>query len=112
MKDFCCMILDTITHKVIRILHNNKTATIEKYFGSIPVENRLKVRYISTDMNYSYTSLCEIYFPKATIAYDPYHYISAFGKAVVDVCKRVAEFQSSSVNLKWLGKNPKLLVKK
>ena len=112
MKDFCCMILDTITHKVIRILHNNKTATIEKYFASIPVENRLKVRYISTDMNYSYISLCVIYIPRATIAYDPYHYISAFGKVVVDVCKRVAEFPSSSVNLKWLAKNPKLLVKK
>lgn len=67
MKDFCCMILDTITHKVIKILHNNKTATIEKYFASIPVENRLKVRYISADMNYSYISLCEIYFLRATI---------------------------------------------
>ena len=54
---YAFLILDPLAHKVVNVLEDRKTETLEKYFYSIPWDERKKVKYIVSDMYYPYRTV-------------------------------------------------------
>lgn len=75
---YSMIILDFITGQPIDMLLSRQKRDTEKYFSSIPIEERRKVKYLVTDMYNPYLAFAGSYFPNAICAVDSYHVIQWF----------------------------------
>ena len=78
MDDYCkyaLVIQDFHTGDPIDLLRSRRTNVTEPYFTSIPIEERLEVRYLISDMYNPYIAYVEKYFPNATPVVDSFHVI-------------------------------------
>ncbi|MBO4457137.1 MAG: transposase [Butyrivibrio sp.] len=78
MDDYCkyaLVIQDFHTGDPIDLLRSRRTNVTEPYFTLIPIEERLKVRYLISDMYNPYIAYVEKYFPNAVSVVDSFHVI-------------------------------------
>lgn len=86
-QKFQGILTDPVHHKVFDILPNRSQASLITYFKAFP--NRKEIKYFVMDMNYSYRELAEIFFPRATIVIDRFHYVRYVTWALENVRKRI-----------------------
>ena len=72
---YALVIQDFHTGDPIDLLRNRRTNVTEPYFTSIPIEERLKVKYLISDMYNPYISYVDKYFPNAVPVVDSFHVI-------------------------------------
>lgn len=77
------------THQVLDILPSRTKYELTKYFNKYPKEERLKVKYFVSDMYKPYKELSEVWFKKATIITDKYHWIRQTMWSIDNVRKRI-----------------------
>lgn len=73
---YSLVIMDFTTHQIIDILPSRREEYTNKYFSSIPIEERRNVKYIISDMYEPYLKYMERYFPNAQTSIDSFHVIS------------------------------------
>ncbi len=85
MDDDCkyaLVIQDFFTGDPIDILRSRRTKVTEPYFASIPLEERLRVKYLLSDMYNSYIRFVDKYFPNAVPVVDSFHVIQWVTRAI------------------------------
>ena len=78
MEDDCkyaLVIQDFHSGDPIDLLRSRRTKVTEPYFASIPIEERLQVRYLLSDMYNPYISFVDKYFPNAVPVVDSFHVV-------------------------------------
>lgn len=73
---YSLVIMDFETHEVIDILPSRREVYTNKYFLSIPLEERNNVKYVISDMYEPYLNYMNRYFHHAQTAIDSFHVIS------------------------------------
>lgn len=73
---YSLVIMDFFTHEIIDILPSRREEYTNKYFLSIPIEERNNVKYIISDMYDPYLHYMDRYFHNAQTAIDSFHVIS------------------------------------
>ncbi|WP_421016744.1 ISL3 family transposase [Furfurilactobacillus cerevisiae] len=107
-----CVLMDG-DHQLLRdILDVRTLPALTRYFKRYDLEVRNQVRFLVTDMNYTYPQLTEEIFPNAIVIIDRFHIINAIqrglNKTRIEVMK---QFATSSREYKALKKYWKLLLK-
>ena len=72
---YALVIQDFYTGDPIDILRSRRSKITEPYFLSIPLEERLEVKYLLSDMYNPYLSFVDKYFPNAVSVIDSFHVI-------------------------------------
>lgn len=67
--------MDFVSGEIIDIVHNRWRSTIEDYFLSIPLKERLNVKGVISDAYRTYLKLPEDFFPHALTILDSFHVI-------------------------------------
>lgn len=106
-QKFQGIITDPVHHQLIDILPSRTQASLITYFKSF--SNRKEVKYFVMDMNYSYRELAEIFFPKATIVIDRFHYVRYVTWALENVRKRIQKAMHPSKR-KYFKRSRKILL--
>lgn len=92
---YALVLMDFKTGEIVDILHNRWKSTADKYFYSIPIEERRKVKYLICDAYRSYMEYPEDYFPNAEVILDSFHVskhlISKLNSYINQVMKRYQE---------------------
>ena len=70
---YSLVIKDFHTGDPIDLLRSRRMNVTEPYFTSIPIEERLKVKYLISDMYNPYIAYVDKYFPNATPVVDSFH---------------------------------------
>lgn len=70
---YALVLMDFITGEIIDIVHNRWQSTANHYFYSIPLKERLNVKYIICDAYKAYMEYPSMYFPNAIIILDSFH---------------------------------------
>lgn len=70
---YVCVLVDYETQNIIDVLPSRKKPVLIDYFMTIPLEERKKVKIISTDMWEVYRIVSKIMFPNAICAVDHFH---------------------------------------
>lgn len=76
------IVLDADSHKLVELLSDRRLATIKDYFLSYSLENRLRVRTVTMDLNANYQSIIHMIFPKAKIIIDRFHIVQMLGRNI------------------------------
>mgnify|MGYP000911925701 CR=1 FL=1 len=74
-EKFQCILTDPENHKVIDILPGRQSYHLTSYFSSFSKNEREKVEIVVMDMTHYYRDLVKIFFPKAIIVADRFHYL-------------------------------------
>ena len=107
---FACALVDFETHKFIDILPSRTTPYLDEYFNKILFSKRQAIKYIITDMYDGYISAAKRWFPNATIAIDPFHYMTYITDAVQSIRRRVLDDDSKYFSDRsWMGTHWRLL---
>lgn len=77
-SDYCCVILDYVSKKVIDILPSRRKADLIDYFYAIPIEERNQVRYVCYDMWQTYRAVGKLLFPNSIGILDKFHVLQEF----------------------------------
>ena len=72
---FSCM--DTLSHKLVDIVHDRKQSSLRDYFIRYDYQARQQVKTVTIDMYEPYIHLIHRCFPKAKIIIDPFHLVQA-----------------------------------
>ena len=72
-EKYAFVIMDFVTGEIIDILHNRWRSTLTDYFLHIPLEERLRVKYIISDAYNTYLDFPEEFFPNAVSILDSFH---------------------------------------
>jgi transposase len=107
---YAFLILDPLAHKIVDVLEDRKTETLEKYFYFIPWYERKKIKYIVSDMYCPYRTLIKQFFPYAIHVIDAYHYTEYVSNAFNDVRIRIQkQFAENTKEYRVIKNNWKLL---
>ena len=107
---FACALVDFETHKFIDILPSRTTPYLDEYFNKILFSKRQAIKYIITDMYDGYIFAAKRWFPNATIAIDPFHYMTYITDAVQSIRRRVLDDDSKYFSDRsWMGTHWRLL---
>lgn len=68
--------------EIYDIVHSRHKYVLERYFSKIPLEERLKVRYITMDMWETYLDVAKRFFRNAKIAIDSFHVMRNINNAM------------------------------
>ena len=72
---YALVIQDFITGEPIDLLPSRREDVTEPYFASIPIKQRLNVKYVVTDMYRPYIGFVDKYFPNAVSIVDSFHVV-------------------------------------
>lgn len=72
---YAMLIQDFRTSEPIDLLPSRRNNYTEAYFNNIPLEERLKVKYLISDMYAPYLSMVDKFFPNAVSVVDSFHVI-------------------------------------
>lgn len=95
---YCLVLLDFETGDIVDILPNRNGDTMEKYFLSIPREERLKVEVIITDMYGPYLNLPEKYFNNSSCIVDSFHVVSFLIRSINNYINSILKRYQSKDN--------------
>ena len=74
-EKYAVVIMDFSTGQVIDIVHNRWHSTLESYFLSIPLKERLNVKGVISDAYKTYLTMPEEFFPNAITILDSFHVV-------------------------------------
>ena len=98
--------MDFSTGKIIDIVHNRWHSTLENYFLSIPLKERLNVKGVISDAYKTYLTMPEEYFPNAVTILDSFHVvkviISRMNTYIYKVMKRYKKMRRTKAKRKKL----------
>ena len=72
---YAFVIMDFVTGEIVDIVHNRWRWTIEDYFLSIPLKERLNVKGVISDAYKTYLKMPEEFFPHAVTILDSFHVV-------------------------------------
>lgn len=115
-SSYCCVLFDPIDNLIIDLLNSRRKEYLKHYFSHIPLNERLKVKYVSIDMWESYKDITELYLPNAFICVDSFHVIKHLSdcfKAIrIRIMKKYSYLKKENNQLYWYFKSFwKLLMK-
>lgn len=101
---YALVLMDFKTGEIVDILHNHCKSTVDKYFYSIPLEERKRVKYIICDAYRNYMEFPKEYFPNAKVILDSFHVskylISKLNTYINQIMKRYQEKDRKSLEIK------------
>mgnify|MGYP002136501915 CR=1 FL=1 len=74
-QKYAFVIMDFSTGQIIDIVHNRWHSTLESYFLSIPLKERLNVKGVISDAYKTYLTMPEEFFPNAITILDSFHVV-------------------------------------
>lgn len=77
---YIAVLVDNVHRSLLDILPNRSKRTLSKYFESIPLEERKRVRYVTIDFWEPYKDVALKYLPNARICGDPFHVVKHLGE--------------------------------
>lgn len=92
MDDYCkyaLVIQDFHTGEPIDLLRSRRSNVIEPYFSSIPYEERLKVKYLLSDMYNPYISFVDRFFPNAVSVIDSFHVVQWINRSLDNYLRKL-----------------------
>lgn len=94
------IMLDFKNNKIYDILYSRHKHKLEYHFSRLPLEERLKVKYITMDMWEPYLDVAKRYFKNAKIAIDSFHVMEVVNNAMNKVRLSVMQkFNKKTDNL-------------
>lgn len=89
---YLCTITDNRNRSLLEILPNRSKKTLSHYLEQIPLSERDKVRYVTTDLWEPYKDVAHKYFRHCRVAADPFHVVKnccdGFTRIRVDIMKQ------------------------
>ncbi len=79
---YCVVLSDFFSNNVIDVLPDRQMPFLEQYFSNISVEERRKVKVVTSDMYEGYSSIRDKYFPNALFVIDLFHVVKLLTNAV------------------------------
>ena len=108
-SSYCCVLFDPINNMIIDILNSRRKEYLKYYFSHMPLNERLKVKYVSIDMWESYKDIAEIYLPNAFICVDSFHVIKhlsdCFKTVRIRIMKKYSYLKKENNQLYWYFKS-------
>ena len=90
---------DSLSHKIIDILPDNKRITLEKHFSKYPLKVRNKVTTIVVDMNAGYFKMAKKLFPNASVVIDRFHLVQLISRSLnITRIRTMNKFKTSNLN--------------
>lgn len=90
---------DSVSHKIIDILSDNKILTLENHFLKYPLKIRNKVTTIVVDMNTGYFKLAKKLFPNASVIIDRFHLVQLISRSLnITRIRTMNKFRTSNLN--------------
>ncbi|MEG2530071.1 MAG: ISL3 family transposase [Anaerovoracaceae bacterium] len=89
--------IDPVAHKIIEILGDRKYSSVYSFFSKYPEEERLKVKFVVSDLWRPYLKIAKTLFPNATFVADKFHYQRLVNNAFNSVRKNISEKLDPSV---------------
>ena len=74
-SSYLCILVDNERRTVWDVLDSRSKIALSLFFSNIPMEERLRVKYVTIDMWEPYKDVARTYFPNCVIAVDPFHVI-------------------------------------
>jgi transposase len=97
--------VDPIEHKLIDLFPNRRKDNLIKRFPKIPIEERLHVKIVISDLWDPYRELVKIAFPNAKLVADKYHFIRQLYWGLNDIrIKAMKSYQKGTVEYHLLKK--------
>ena len=93
-KDKYAFLILGLNGEILDIVKSRKKSTLLDYFQSIPLEERIKVKYVTMDMNKIYKDVINRRIPKAIICIDSFHVVANINKALDDLRIKVMNLYS------------------
>lgn len=91
---YAFVIMDFVSGEIIDILPNRLSRTLDKYFYSIPHDERKKVKYIISDAYKTYLNFTKNYFPNAISIVDGFHITKSLIQMLNDyIYKTIKKFR-------------------
>ncbi len=106
---YSLVIQDFHTGDPIDLLRSRRTNVTEPYFTSIPIEERLKVKYLISDMYNPYIAYVEKYFPNATPVVDSFHVIQWIVKLIDNYIRALVNKYKQRDRENFLQQHPGIL---
>jgi len=86
---YAFIMVDSIRRKLIDTFPNRRIDNLTRYFSKIPIEERLRLKLVISDLWDPYRRLVKMVFPKAKLVADTYHFIRQLYWGLQDVRKRI-----------------------
>lgn len=78
---YACIITSIDRSSVIDVLEDRTIETLSRYFSSIPLEERKRVKYFVSDMYDGYKYIHDLYFKDSIHIIDTFHFVRLFTEA-------------------------------
>lgn len=109
---YAFIMVDPINRKLIDTFPNRRIDNLIKYFSKIPIQERLRVKIVISDLWDPYRRLVKTVFPRAKLVADKYHFIRQLYWGLQDVRKRVMrQYKSGSIEYYLLKKYWRFILK-
>lgn len=82
---YLCILVDNKNRYPFEILSSRSKLNLSRYFESIPLSEREKVKYVTIDMWQPYKDVALRYFPNCEVACDPFHVVEHLQAALTRV---------------------------
>ncbi|MCD8336907.1 MAG: ISL3 family transposase [Lachnospiraceae bacterium] len=86
---FQTCVVDGLSGRIIDILRDRSSATVQEFFLSFPESQRKNVKFYSCDMSGIYAAAARKIFPDAVLCVDRFHVVQWLNKAVDAVRRRL-----------------------
>lgn len=86
---YAFIMVDPINRKLIDTFPNRRIDNLKRYFSKIPIQERLRVKIVVSDLWDPYRRLVKTVFPRAKLVADRYHFIRQLYWGLQDVRKRI-----------------------
>lgn len=98
---YAFVIMDFVSGEIIDIVSNRWSNTLERYFLSIPLEERSKVRGIISDAYKVYLDFVPQFFPNASSILDSFHVIGLLNQKLNDYLNRMIRSLREKRKKEW-----------
>ena len=110
---YSCLLLNFETGNIVDVIRSRQKPWLVDYFSKVPKEQLNGIEYLIIDMYKTYKEIASIYFPKATVLIDPFHYIRYTVEAIDSVrIRTMTSFLDTEQEYKMLKKYKDLLLMK
>ena len=111
-RKYACLLVNPINKEVIDVLYTRRIENLRAYFMRIPLEERKRVKYVTSDLWDPYRRIVKEALPNARLIADKFHFVRYIYWAFNDVRVRVmVDQKKGSVNYYLLKKHWKILNK-
>ena len=100
-EKYAFVIMDFVSGEIIDIVHNRWMNTLERYFLSIPLEERKKVKGIISDAYKNYLEKIPVYFPNCVSILDSFHTSKVLISALNDYLNKLIKEFKQKDEKKW-----------